>query len=230
MPLRVGKWYLSPTMQEIIYNIAIGLPGFLFAIVFHEWAHARMALYFGDNTAQSQGRLSLDPLVHADPIGTIVFPLISAGLGGVLFGWAKPVPVDPRRFKKFKHGVFWVSFAGPGANIILSIISSLAFALIMTQVPANFEYYNVLLDMAKSSITINLVLAVFNLLPIPPLDGSKMVTTFLDYNQARKYEQLGQYSFLLILVFWMTNLFSYIMIPAIVFGNWVTTFFIRMFV
>ncbi len=217
-------------MQEMIYNIAIGLPGFLFAIVFHEWAHARVALYFGDDTAKSQGRLSLDPLVHADPIGTVVFPLVSAALGGVLFGWARPVPVDPRRFRKFKHGVFWVSFAGPGANIILSIISSLIFALVVTQVPSNFEYFDVLQNMARSSITINLVLAVFNLLPIPPLDGSKMVTTFLDYNQARKYEQLGQYSFLLIIVFWMTNLFSYIMVPAIVFGNWVTTFFIRMFV
>ena len=211
------------TMQEMIYNIAIGLPGFLFAIVFHEWAHARVALYFGDDTAKSQGRLSLDPLVHADLMGTLIFPLVSAGLGGVLF-------VDPRRFKKFKHGVFWVSFAGPAANIILSIISALAFAIVVTQVSPSFEYFEVLQNMAKSSITINLVLAVFNLLPIPPLDGSKMVTTFLDYNQARKYEQLGQYSFLLIIVFWMTNLFSYIMLPAIIFGNWVTTIFIRMLV
>ena len=189
-----------------------------------------MALYFGDETAKSQGRLSLDPLVHADPIGTIVFPLVSAGLGGVLFGWAKPVPVDPRRFKKFKSGVFWVSFAGPLANIILAIVSALFFAIVVTQVSSSFEYFDVLQNMAKSSITINLVLAVFNLLPIPPLDGSKMVTTFLDYNQARKYEQLGQYSFLLIIVFWMTNLFSYIMLPAIIFGNWVTTLFIRMLV
>jgi len=214
-------------MQEMIYKIAIGLPGFLFAIVFHEWAHARTALYFGDDTAKQQGRLSLDPIVHADLVGTIIFPLVSAALGGVLFGWAKPVPIDPRRFRKFKHGVFWVSFAGPGANIVLAILSSMIFAIVVTQVPQNFEYYEVLLNMMRSSITINLVLAVFNLLPIPPLDGSKMVTTFLDYNQARKYEQLGQYSMLLILVFWMTNLFSYIMLPAIMFGNWITYFFVK---
>jgi len=214
-------------MQEMIYKIAIGLPGFLFAIVFHEWAHARMALYFGDDTAKQQGRLSLDPFVHADLVGTVIFPLVSAALGGVLFGWAKPVPIDTRRFRKFKHGVFWVSFAGPGANIILAILSSIIFAIVVTQVPQTFDYYEVLLNMMRSSITINLVLAVFNLIPIPPLDGSKMVTTFLDYNQARKYEQLGQYSFILILVLWMTNIFSYLMLPAIMFGNWITYFFVR---
>lgn len=217
-------------MQEIIYNIAISLPGFLFAIVFHEYAHARMALYFGDDTAKMQGRLTLDPIVHADLVGTVIFPLVGWVLGGIPFGWAKPVPVDPRRFRKFKHGVFWVSFAGPGANILLAIISAMGFAVVVTQVNPNWEFFTILREMFRTSMLINLVLAVFNLLPIPPLDGSKMVTTFLDYNQARRYEQLGQYSFILIIVFWMTNLFSYIMLPALAFGNWVTEIFIRILV
>ena len=107
------------SMQDIIYNLAISLPAFLFAIVFHEWAHARMALYFGDNTAKMAGRLTFDPISHADLMGTVIFPLVGALMGGVIFGWAKPVPVDPRRFTKVKSGIFWVSFAGPLANIIL---------------------------------------------------------------------------------------------------------------
>lgn len=217
-------------MQEIIYNIAISLPGFLFAIVFHEYSHARMALFFGDDTAKMQGRLTLNPLAHADLMGTIVFPLFGWLLGGIPFGWARPVPIDPRRFRKFKSGIFWVSFAGPGANIILSILSAFIFALVVTQVNSHWAYFSILKEMARTSMLINLVLAVFNLLPIPPLDGSRMVTTFLDYNQARRYEQLGQYSFLLILVFWVTNLFSFIMYPALAFGNLVTEVFIKILV
>jgi Zn-dependent protease len=213
-------------MQDIIYNIAIGFPGFLFAIVFHEWAHARMALYFGDETAMHQGRLSLNPVVHADPIGTLLFPLIGAVTGGVMFGWARPVPVDPRRFKNHKSGVFWVSFAGPLANIILAIISAFAFAILVTQVSPDFTYFKVLQGMLRASLLINLVLAVFNLLPIPPLDGSKMVTTFLDYNQARKYEELGRYSFILILVLWMTNALSYLMMPALFLGQLILNLFL----
>jgi Zn-dependent protease len=215
-------------MQDIIYNIAIGFPGFLFAIVFHEWAHARMALYFGDETAMYQGRLSLNPAVHADPIGTLLFPLIGAATGGVMFGWARPVPVDPRRFKNHKAGIFWVSFAGPLANIILAIVSALGFALAYHYLPTDFAYRGVLQGMLRSSLLINLVLAVFNLLPIPPLDGSKMVTTFLDYNQARKYEELGKYSFILILVLWMTNALSYLMYPALVLGTFVLNLFMNL--
>ncbi len=215
-------------MQDIIYNIAIGFPGFLFAIVFHEWAHARMALYFGDSTAEAQGRLSLNPVVHADPIGTLLFPLIGAVTGGVMFGWARPVPVDPRRFKNHKAGIFWVAFAGPLANIILALVSALAFAMAYHNLPSEFAYRSVITSMLKSSLLINLVLAVFNLLPIPPLDGSKMVTTFLDYNQARKYEQLGQYSFILILLLWMTNALSYLMMPALILGNFVLNLFMNL--
>lgn len=216
-----------PSLQDFIYNIAISLPGFLFAIVFHEWAHARMALFFGDETAKSQGRLTLNPAVHADLFGTVLFPLIGAVFGGIIFGWAKPVPVDPRRFKNFKHGTFWVSFAGPGANILLAIVSALGFAIVYNYVPSTFDYYTIMKEMFEKSLLINLVLAVFNLLPIPPLDGSKMVTTFLDYNQARKYEELGRYSFLIIIVLWMTNALSYIMAPAFIMGNAILNFFIN---
>lgn len=213
-------------MQGFIYNLAISLPGFLLAIVFHEWAHARVALWFGDDTAERDGRLTFNPMVHADPIGTLVFPLIGAALGGVMFGWARPVPVDPRRFKNVKHGTFWVSFAGPAANIILSIASALLFAIVYVYVPESFEFHRLFVEMLRSSILINLVLAVFNLIPFPPLDGSKMVTAFLDYNQARRYEELQRYSFVFILILWFTNIFSYLLMPAILFGNGMMNLFV----
>ncbi|CAM9944355.1 unnamed protein product [Chrysoparadoxa australica] len=214
-------------MQGFIYNLATSLPGFLFAIVLHEWSHARMALAFGDDTAKRDGRLTLNPTVHADPIGTLLFPLIGAALGGIMFGWARPVPVDPRRFKNWKLGVFWVSFAGPGANILLAILSAFGFALVFRYVPRDFDYFPILRTILERSILINLVLAVFNLIPFPPLDGSKMVTSFLDYNQARKYEELGRYSFVFILVLWFTNVFSYMMAPALWFGDLMMNIFVN---
>ncbi|MEC7276105.1 MAG: site-2 protease family protein [Bdellovibrionota bacterium] len=213
-------------MQEFVYNVAINLPAFLLAIVFHEWAHARVALWFGDDTAYRDGRLTFNPAVHADPIGTLVFPLIGAAMGGIMFGWARPVPVDPRRFKNHRSGVFWVSFAGPGANILLSVVSALAFAAVVTMMPQSSEYYRLAYDMTRNSILMNLVLAVFNLIPFPPLDGSKMVTSFLDYNQARKYEELQRYSFVFLLVLWFTNIFSYLLYPAIWFGEKMMNMFI----
>lgn len=214
-------------MQSFIHNLAISLPGFLFAIVFHEWAHAVVALAFGDDTAKRNGRLSLNPVVHADPVGTLLFPLFGAAIGGIMFGWARPVPVDPRRFKNWKSGVFWVSFAGPGANIILAILSALGFAIVFRYVPNDFAYFPILKDILQRSMIINLVLAVFNLIPFPPLDGSKMVTSFLNYDQARRYEELGRFSFVFILVLWFTNIFSYLMAPAFWFGNLMMNLFVN---
>jgi Zn-dependent protease len=206
-------------MMEFIQNLSISLPGFILAIVFHEWAHGFVALKFGDNTAEMQGRLTFNPAAHYDLVGTIIFPLIGAMLGGVMFGWAKPVPVDPRRFHNMRWGIFWVSFAGPLANIILAIFSAIFFAILITRIPNTTFFYTELALMAKQSILINIVLAVFNLIPFPPLDGSKMVSTFLDYEAARKYEELGRYSFVFIMVLWFTNIFSYLLTPAIMFSN-----------
>tara|TARA_R110002072_G_scaffold1989_5_gene16610 strand:- start:62853 stop:63506 length:654 start_codon:yes stop_codon:yes gene_type:complete len=214
-------------MNGIIYNIAISLPGFLMAIVFHEWAHAYIAHRYGDDTAKMQGRLTFNPSAHYDLVGTVIFPLFGAIIGGIMFGWAKPVPVDPRRFKNMKSGIFWVSFAGPLANMIIAVFSAFMFAAFIHYLPNTFEFKQVLMAMARQALIINLVIAVFNLIPFPPLDGSKMVSTFLDYESARKYENLAQYSFIFIIILWTTNIFSYLMSPALRMGQGMLNFFIN---
>ncbi len=200
--------------QAFIENFSLSVPGFLLAIVFHEYAHAWMAKRFGDNTAELSGRMTFNPMAHYDLMGTVIFPLFGALIGGVMFGWAKPVPVDPRYFKNVRSGVFWVSFAGPLANILLAVISTFIVAFIMVYYPTADGILATVQKMAHKSLWINMILAVFNLIPFPPLDGSKMVSTFLDYEAARKYEELGRYSFVFILLLWFTNIFSYLLLPA----------------
>jgi Zn-dependent protease len=214
--------------DDIILRVATMMPGFLLGIVCHEAAHAYAAMRFGDSTAKNQGRLSLNPAVHYDPIGTVLFPLIGAAIGGVMFGWAKPVPVDARYFKNIRQGIFWVSFAGPIANIVLAIVSAFFLAVMIVMVPQDLYLYDSFFMMLRWSVMINIILAVFNLIPFPPLDGSKMVSTFLDYEQARKYEELQRFSFLFIIILIMTPIFSYIISPALAVGQWGITLFIRL--
>lgn len=216
-------------MEEIIYRIAISMPAFLLAIVCHEAAHAAMAKRFGDTTGESLGRLSLNPVVHYDLIGTIIFPLIGAMMGGTMFGWAKPVPVDSRRFKKVRSGIFWVSFAGPLANLILMFVSAVMLALLITKVSPEFSFFTIFADMLKNAVTINVLLAVFNLIPFPPLDGSKMVTSMLDYNKARKFEELERYSFVFLIILIMTPILSWIMTPALLVSNIIVNIFVNIF-
>ena len=216
-------------MEEIIYKIAISLPGFLLAIVCHEAAHAWMANRFGDPTAKFLGRLSLNPAVHYDLVGTVIFPLIGAIMGGAMFGWAKPVPVDSRHFKNVRVGTFWVSFAGPLANIVLVFVSSLLYAFLVTKVSSEFSFHAIFGDMLRQSIMINVLLAAFNLIPFPPLDGSKMVSSFLDYNSARKFEELQRFSFLFIFILILTPVLNYIMMPAFWVSNALVNVFIHLF-
>jgi Zn-dependent protease len=216
-------------MEEIIYRIAISMPAFLLAISCHEAAHAYMAKRFGDPTGEQLGRLSLNPIDHYDLVGTIIFPLIGAMLGGMMFGWAKPVPVDTRRFKNIRSGIFWVSFAGPLANLILMFVSAILLAIMVTQVSSSFSLYTVFSDMLKSAVTINVLLAVFNLIPFPPLDGSKMVTSMLDYNRARAFEELERYSFVFLIILIFTPVLSWIMTPALLVSNVLVNIFINIF-
>ncbi len=211
----------------MIYRICIAAPGFLLAICVHEYAHALAALRFGDPTAKNYGRLSVNPAVHYDLFGTIILPVVMAALGMGIFGYAKPVPIDTRYFKNMRKAVFWVSFAGPLSNILLMVVSALLLTILVTHVPQDFYLFDPFTQMLKSSVLINIVLAVFNLIPFPPLDGSRMLSSFLSYDQQRKYENLERFSFLFFIVLWQTNLLSYLMQPALSMGSGLINFFIN---
>lgn len=210
---------LMISMNEIILKIVISLPVFLIAIVGHEFSHAYIAYRSGDSTAKDYGRMTFNPIPHIDVLGTIIIPLVGAALGGVIFGWAKPVPVDQRRFKNFRKGMFWVSFAGPIFNISFAIISAFLLACMLAFAPQDFVFFQPFVLMLQQSVFINILLAVFNLLPIPPLDGSQMVASFLDFQTMYKYMSLQRYSFMFFLLLMFTNVFSIIVSPFFTFGQ-----------
>lgn len=158
------------------------IPGLLFALTFHEYAHARAAVSMGDPTPRYAGRLTLNPIPHLDPIGLIMLWLFQ-------FGWAKPVPVNPFNLRDTRRGMLLVSLAGPGANIVLAFLSLLLIGLVAKANLATYEVYSIL----KWSYSYNLVLAVFNLIPMPPLDGSKIVSSLLPGRQAEAFERIAPY-------------------------------------
>jgi Zn-dependent protease len=221
-------------INTILFNIAQSLPGFLLAIVAHEAAHAWMANHFGDPTAKNEGRLTLNPAAHYDPLGTIFFPLLAAFTNFAMIGWAKPVPIEVRNFRDMKKGIFWVSFAGPLSNIIIGTVSALILALIATKVSPDWDYYSISIRMLRYSVFINFILAFFNLLPIPPLDGSKMLSIFLKGHALRKYEELARYSSfffigVMILSFMGIHTISYLLMPAQWLANYIMFSFLGAF-
>ncbi len=221
-------------MNVALFNIAESLPGFLLAIVTHEAAHAWMAHKFGDPTAKNMGRLTLNPAAHYDPWGTIFFPLLAAFTNFAMIGWARPVPVEIRNFKKLRSGIFWVSFAGPLSNLILGTISALVLAIVATQVSADWGYYNIALRMLRYSVFINFILAFFNLIPIPPLDGSKMVSSFLKGHALYKYESFAQYTPIIFMVvmclsFMGIHTLGYVLLPAQNIANYLMFSFLGLF-
>ena len=200
---------------SIILRIATIFPALLIALVLHEYAHAWMAQRYGDLTASWSGRLTLNPVAHMDPLGTIVFPLVGIALGGFIFGWAKPVPIDPSKFHHFRRGLFWVAFAGPMANIILGFLFGFVFVCFVAYVPESFGFYRPFHSMLISLIQINFVLAIFNLIPLPPLDGSKMLESFLSYEGMRKLESIQQYSLFILLFLLFSGIINFILKPVI---------------
>jgi Zn-dependent protease len=149
----------------------------------------------------------------------------------MVFGWAKPVPVDVRNLRNYKNGVFWVSFAGPLANFIIGTLSCLIYAIIATQVPQNFSYFAIILEMLNYSIMINFILGTFNLIPLPPLDGSKMLASFLKGEALRKFEDLARFTPMIFLViiglsFMGISTLGRILTPAVMIGQKLTMYFL----
>lgn len=186
--------------------IALSITILLFSVILHEVMHGLVALKFGDRTAERAGRLTLNPIPHIDPIGTILLPglLILSG-SPMLLGWAKPVPVNPLNFSDLRRGELLVSAAGILANFGLAIIGTILFHILSPILGLN----NVITHVLSFAVTINLILGIFNLFPIPPLDGSKILMSQLPYNLARAYERLAPYGmFILFALLWFTPIFS----------------------
>lgn len=202
-------------MEHLIQTLAIYALPVIFAITLHEAAHGYVARYFGDNTAWQLGRVSLNPLRHVDMVGTIIVPTLIlvlskiAGSGGLLFGWAKPVPVDFSKLRRPKKDMLWVAAAGPGANLVMAFgwASLLKLALTM---PENI-YTLPLTKMSEAGININIVLMALNLLPLPPLDGGRIMVSLLPSRAAWRFAQLERWGFPILLVLLFTNMLGLIL-------------------
>ena len=180
----------------------------LFAITLHEAAHGWIASKLGDHTARMMGRVTLDPTKHIDPIGTIAIPLVLLlSSSGFIFGWAKPVPINFNALRNGKNGMIWVALAGPGANILMAI------CWLFVMIIAINMNITVLIEMGRVGILVNCVLAVFNLLPIPPLDGSRVISALLPNRLAYQYNQLEQYGLYILLGLMFLGGFNYLVRP-----------------
>lgn len=189
--------------------IAVALLPVLLAITLHEVAHGWVARLLGDDTAARMGRLSLNPIHHVDPLGTLLVPLLMFQFTGFMFGWAKPVPVNFGRLRKPRRDMALVAIAGPAANLCMALFWALLIRLALT---LDFEYVSVPLQlMGNYGIAINLILMLVNLLPIPPLDGSRLVTGLLPYRMAERFAKIEPYGFLILLALMFTNVLSVIL-------------------
>jgi Zn-dependent protease len=188
----------------MVFDIATWVIPLVFAIVLHEISHGWAALAFGDPTAKELGRLSPNPIRHADPIGTVALPLVLAVSGAPVFGWAKPVPVVAKRLRNPRLHMMLVALAGPGMNFLLALFAALALAAALpgagaAAAPAS-PAMQFLLANLENFLVINIFLAVFNLLPIPPFDGGHVVEGLLPRRAAEKYARIGKFSFPVLIV------------------------------
>jgi len=205
-------------MNDTLLQLIILAPPLLLALTLHEFAHGYVAFRLGDPTAQAAGRLTLNPLKHLDPLGTIAFFIVH-------LGWAKPVPVNPGYFKNPQKDMLWVALAGPTTNFVLAIVSALMTKIVW--VVAQILPYSALGEAILvplnqtliASVWINLVLCIFNFLPIPPLDGSRMLAGVLPPAMARSYIAIEKYGFILLIILALSGILSRMIMPLIQFAN-----------
>ncbi|MFZ6861129.1 site-2 protease family protein [Undibacterium sp. Ji67W] len=203
--------------SELIRTVLIYALPVIFAITLHEAAHGFAAKYFGDTTAYSQGRVSLNPLVHIDPFGTIIIPavLYVATGGAFLFGYAKPVPINFSRLKNPKRDMAWVALAGPGANFVMAFFW-LLFSVILRAANVDEIFF---IKMANAGVLTNLVMLAFNLFPIPPLDGGRILVSLLPNKLAYKFAQIEPYGFFIVMGLVMIGWLKYWLVPLMLLSN-----------
>ena len=200
-----------------LYDIAVYAIPLIFAITMHESAHGWMARRYGDLTASMLGRVTLNPIPHIDLVGTIIVPGVlllgsaMTGLGGVLLGWAKPVPVNTRNLTPFRQGMFMVALAGPASNLLQAFIWLL---LLKVFIWTGFLSQS-LLDLTVAGVLVNFYLMAFNLLPLPPLDGGRIVTMLLPYEAAVKFAEIERYGMVILVVLILSGFLTYFMHPFV---------------
>jgi Zn-dependent protease len=202
-------------LDQLIQTVAIGAIPVLFAITLHEAAHGYVARYFGDMTADKAGRITLNPLRHIDPVGTVLLPLamLWATSGAFVFGWAKPVPVNFAALRRPKQDMLWVAIAGPASNLAMALGWALLYKMGL-MFPENY-FSDPLLGMSMIGININVVLMVLNLLPLPPLDGGRVAVSLLPRRQAFQLAKIEPYGMFILIFLAVTPVLRFILIPPI---------------
>ena len=205
-----GRYLSNP---ESLASLVLSIPAVLIAKTFHEFAHAFVADKLGDDTPRREGRLTLNPIAHLDPIGSIM--LVFAG-----FGWGKPVSINPRNFNRklsMSAGEAIVSVAGPAMNLVLAIVFTIIMCLILKFAPAFVfsQIGNIIIVLIQETIIINVGLGIFNLIPLPPLDGSKILNHFLPYNAKEWFERNSQIFYIIFMFLWITGIMGSIISPII---------------
>jgi Zn-dependent protease len=200
---------------SLIQKIAIWALPVLFAITVHEVAHGWAALKLGDRTAQMMGRLTLNPIKHIDPVGTLLVPGLLLAVGGFIFGWAKPVPVTFQNLKNPKKDMAWVALAGPVSNLIMAIFWALFAKVGLVLVQSGTSFAEPMMFMGAAGVLINIILFALNLLPVPPLDGSKVLMSFLPGPLAWKLSRIEPYGFFILIALLYFGVLSMILGPVI---------------
>jgi len=201
------------SILDFLTSLVTWLPGLALGVILHEYAHGYIAYRNGDPTAKSYGRLTINPMAHIDLFGSILLPLLLILLNsGIVFGYAKPVPINPSYFRDYRKGMRYTSLAGPVTNLLVAFVIGMVYGLffylminlsggLMDNGSLGFRAFNIFNQLFRNTIYINIFLAIFNFIPIPPLDGSKILASFLPDQAMYRYLSIGRYGFIFIFIF-----------------------------